>query len=169
MKNTRAAPLLFWGLLSFYFFFIGYEVLTSEYLLTDEAFMLWHLPYNHTVFNIWHSLGRSFSGWMIEWLFGVNDTVARLRYVRLFSLLQCILATLLLFYVLRRLQKSGLSLSDSQIYCTVAFFAASLSSIIYIGWAVCTVDFIPIILSLLAGLFLYRSLEAGRAEVGPAP
>ena len=167
MKNTRAAPLLFWGLLSFYFFFIGYEVLTSEYLLTDEAFMLWHLPENHIVFNIWHSLGRSFSGWMIEWLFGMNNTVAKFKYIRLYSLLQCILTTLSLYYVLRRLQKSGLSLPDALIYCTVAFFAASLSSIIYIGWAVCTVDFIPIVLSLLAGLFLYRSLT--KVERGKRP
>jgi hypothetical protein len=145
-------------MLSLYFIFIGYEVLSSDYLLTDEAFMLWHQPEQHAVFKIWESIGRPFAGWMEDWLFSVSKTAANIKYIRFGSLLQCCLATLSLSYVLRRLQKNGLPFSDGLIYCTVAFFAASLSSVICIGWAVCTDVFPPIVLSLFAGLLLYESL-----------
>jgi hypothetical protein len=156
-------------MLSLYFLFIGYEVLTSDYLLTDEAFMFWHEPHEHIVFGIFHSLGRILSAWLQDWLLGLCKTVADLKYIRFFTLVQCVLTTRVLFYVLKRLQKSGLSFSDGLIYCTVAFFAASLSSLIYIGWAVCTNDFIPIVLSLFAGLFLYESLiKEGARPIGGA-
>ena len=167
MKKVISTRLLFWGALSLYFLFIGYEALTSEYLFTDEAFMFWHQPDNHLVFNIWVSIGRIFSGWVKDWMFSASKTIADIKFIRFCTVLQCFLATLSLSYVLRRLQKSGLAFSDGLVYCTVAFFAASLSSLVLIGWAVCTDFFIPIILSLFAGLFLYESvIKAGSLPQG---
>lgn len=172
MKNTLSTRLLFWITLSLYFVFIGYQALTSDYLFTDEAFMFWHQPDHHLTFKIWVSIGRILSGFVKDWMFGVSKTVADIKYIRFCTVLQCFLATLSLSYVLRRLQKSGLAFSDWLIYCTVAFFAASLSSLVLIGWAVCTDFFIPIILSLFAGLLLYESLvkDASRQKQGrPLP
>ena len=152
MKNPFSTRLLFWTLLSLYFLFIGYEVLTSEYLFTDEAFMFWHQPDHHLVFKIFVSIGRILSACVKDWMFGVSRTIADIKYIRFCSVLLCFLTTLSLSYVLRRLQKKGLPFSDGLIYCTVAFFAASLSSLIFIGWAVCTDFFVATILSLFAGL-----------------
>jgi hypothetical protein len=155
---TRSTRLLFWTILSLYFLFIGYEILTSEYLFTDEAFMFWHQPDQHLVFKIWVSIGRVVSGWLKDWMFGASKTIADIKYIRFCTLVQCFLATLSLSYVLRRFQKHGLPFSDGLIYCTVAFFAANLSSLILIGWAVCADFFVPIVLSLFAGLLLYEAL-----------
>lgn len=162
MKKHLSTRLLFWAALSLYFIFISYETLTSDYLFTDEAFMFWHQPDNHLVFKIWVSIGRIVSAWVKEWMFGASKTVADIKYIRFCSVIQCFLATLSLSYVLRRLQKNGLAFPDGLIYCTVAFFAASLSSLVLIGWAVCTDFFIPVILSLFVGLFLYGSRLKGR-------
>jgi len=170
VKNTILSRRLFWGALSLYFLFIGYEALTSEYLFTDEAFMFWHQPDDHLVFKIWASIGRIFSGWVKDWMFSASRRIADIRLIRICSVLQCFLATLSLSYVLRRLQKSGMAFSDGLVYCTVAFFAASLSSVVMIGWAVCADFFIPVIFSLFAGLFLYESLiKAGSPEEGRRP
>ena len=158
MKNTLSTRLLFWTLLSLYFIFIGYETLTSEYLFTDEAFMFWHQPENHLIFKIWVSIGRILSGYVKDWMFGVSRTVADIKYIRFCSVIQCFLATLSLSYVLRRLQKKGLAFSDGLIDCLVAFYAASLSTLVLIGWAVCTDFFVAVILSLFAGLLWYESL-----------
>ncbi|HEY4289493.1 MAG TPA: hypothetical protein VGN00_20470 [Puia sp.] len=166
MKNTLPTRLLFWITLSLYFVFIGYQALTSDYLFTDEAFMFWHQPDHHLTFKIWVSIGRILSGWVKDWMFGVSRTVADIKYIRFCTVLQCFLATLSLSYVLRRLQKSGLVFSDWLVYCAVAFFAASLSSLVLIGWAVCSDFFIPIILSLFAGLLLYESLVKGGSPLG---
>jgi len=170
VKKTTLSRRLFWGTLSLYFLFIGYEALVSDYLFTDEAFMFWHQPDNHLVFKIWVSIGRIFSGWLKDWMFSASRTIADIKLIRFCSVVQCFLATLSLSYVLRRLQKSGLAFSDGLVYCTVAFFAASLSSLVLIGWAVCTDFFVPVIFSLFAGLFLYESLmKAGSPEEGRQP
>jgi len=123
--------------------------------------MFWHQPEHHLVFKIFVSIGRILSACVKDWMFGVSRTIADIKYIRLCSVLLCFLATLSLSYVLRRLQKKGLPFSDGLIYCTVAFFAASLSSLIFIGWAVCTDFFVATILSLFAGLLLYESLVKG--------
>ena len=123
--------------------------------------MFWHQPDHHLVFKIFVSIGRILSACVKDWMFGVSRTIADIKYIRFCSVLLCFLTTLSLSYVLRRLQKKGLPFSDGLIYCTVAFFAASLSSLIFIGWAVCTDFFVATILSLFAGLLLYESLEKG--------
>lgn len=158
MKKNLSTRGLFWTLLSLYFIFIGYETLTSEYLLSDEAFMFWHQPDDHLTYKIWVSIGRILSAFLKDWMFGVSKTVADIKYIRFASAIQCFLATLSLSYVLRRLQKKGIAFSDWLIYCTVAFYAASLSSLILIGWAVCTDFFAATILAMFAGLLLYESL-----------
>src|ERR1700759_116582 len=84
MKNDPR--LLFWGILSMYFLFIGYEVLHSTYLLTDDAFMLWHHPHSSIVFNVFHTQGRTITGWMEAALFTASDRSANVRYMRLLSL-----------------------------------------------------------------------------------
>jgi hypothetical protein len=145
-------------MISLYFLFLGYEIIRSDYLLTDEAYMLWYQADHHTVFNIFHSEGRSLTGWLEQWLFGMSAEAANVKYIRLLSLAECALSMLYLSYVLRYLQKSGLSISDGLIDCTLAFFAASLSSVICIGWAVCTEIFIPMVLGLAAGMLLYRQI-----------
>jgi len=110
VKNTLPVRLLFWALLSLYFLFIGYEVLTSDYLFTDEAFMFWHQSDHHLTFKIWVSIGRVLSGWLKDWMFGVSKTIADIKYIRFCSVLQCFLATLVAFLCAQAPAEEGASL-----------------------------------------------------------
>ncbi|HEX9510720.1 MAG TPA: hypothetical protein VF939_09560 [Puia sp.] len=138
MRANLINRILFWGMLSLYFLFLGYEILHSDYLFTDEAFMLWHQADHHTVFTLFHTEGRALTGWLEQGLFAACGRVANLKYIRLLSLGECVVTLVFLFFMLKRLQqKGGLPVSDPLIYLTVAFVAASLSTTICIGWAVC--------------------------------
>lgn len=160
MNPNLTGRVLYWGMLSLYFLFLGYQILHSDYLFTDEAFMLWHQQDHHTLFAYWGTQGRALTGWLEQWLFEACGRTANVKCIRLLSLGECMVTLVFLFFMLRRLQrKGGLPLSDLQIYLTVAFVAASLSTTICIGWAVCTEIFIPILLSLAAGWLLYEAVQ----------
>jgi hypothetical protein len=160
MKSTRTIHLLFWGMLTFYFLFLFYQILYSVYLLSDEAYFLWQQADHRTVFGFWNPQGRALTGLLQQWLFERSGTIANLRYVRLLSWGGWILCVLLLFYVLKRLQRAeGILLSDWTIYLATAFMASSLFADVYIGWAACAEVFIPVLLSLAAGLFLCEQVQ----------
>jgi len=159
MHNLSYGRILFWVTLSLFFLFIGYEVLHADYLFTDEAFMLWHQPDQHTIATVFHSIGRALTGWLLQHLFGIFNTVAAVKYIRLLSLALCMIAVLVFYLVLKRLQRRDFPMSDLLIYAATAFMAASLSSMICIGWAVCPEVFISTILSLIGGTILFESIQ----------
>ena len=164
MKPNLTYRNLFWRMLFLYFLFIAYQILHSDYLFTDEAFMLWHQADHHTVFTLFHTEGRALTGWLEQWLFEAGGTAANVKYIRLLSLGECVLTLIFLFLMLRRWQQKGMEISDALIYATVGFVAASLSTTICIGWAVCTEVFIPTLLSLAAGWILYEAVGASTGE-----
>jgi hypothetical protein len=155
--NTR---LLFWGMLSLYFLFLAYEVLHSDYLFTDEAFRLWQNSNRLDVILDFHSQGRAFGGMMCSWVFEQCHKVTDVKYIRLFSLAECLVFVLVLYGSLKRLQRRLLpAVSNELIYLSVSLVAASLSVANWIGWAVSTIIFIPAILSVVAGTILFESME----------
>ena len=161
-SGSRRPALLFWSLLSLYFLFLLYEVLHSDYLFTDEAYRLWHNADKDAAFADFHTQGRTLGGLMVQFLFRQCHTAAQVRYIRLFSLAECLLLLAVLCNVLKRLQQRMIpAIGDATIYLTLAFVAASLTVSNWIGWAVSTIIFIPSILSLLAGYLLFTRL-AGR-------
>jgi hypothetical protein len=165
MKNTNTGTLLFWGMLSLYFVFIGYEVLTTDYLFTDEAYRLWHKLEKQDVFNDFHTQGRALGGAMIRSLFGSADSVTDIRRIRLLSLAECGLLFLLLFYALKRWQRSIPEISEPLIYFTVAAAAASLPVSNWVGWGVSVIIPVAAVLGLLAGAVLYELMWKGGKQV----
>ncbi len=156
---------LFWSLLSFYFIFLGYEVLHTDYLFTDEAYRLWNNVDREGVFHSFHTEGRTLGGLMVRWLFERCHSAADVKYIRLLSLGECLLMLLVLYRVLKRLQRRWMpALSDELIYTTLTLAAASLSIANWISWAVSTIIFIPAILSLIAGMILYESVQRDREK-----
>ncbi|HWK04582.1 MAG TPA: hypothetical protein VNS58_13170 [Puia sp.] len=165
MNFNLSNRVLFWGMLLLYFIFLGYGILHADYLFTDEAFMLWHQQDHHTLFAYCSTQGRALTGWLEQGLFAACGRASNVRYIRVLSLGGFAITVVLLFGMLKRLQQKGrLPLSDPLIYLTVAFVAASLSTTICIGWAVCTEIFIPTMLSLAAGWLLYEAVKPS----GPA-
>jgi hypothetical protein len=150
---------LFLGLLSLYFLFIGYEVLSSDYLFTDEAYRLWHNVDRNGVFNDFHTQGRTLGGIMVRWLFARAHTVRDIRWIRLLSLVECVLLTIGLFAALRRWQRTIPALSDAHVYLIVAIVAASLPFTNWIGWGVSVIIPMSALLSLGAGVLLYEGMQ----------
>ena len=119
--------------------------------------MLWHQPEQHLVFKIWVSIGRVVSGWLKDWMFGASKTIANIKYIRFCTLGRCFLASLF-SYVLRRLQTRGLPFPDGLIH-PVRWLSLPRPELSYsYRLGNCTDFFVPIIVSLLAGLLLYESL-----------
>ena len=160
MKPNLNNRLLFWGMLSLYFLFLAYEVLHSDYVFTDEAYRLWQNINRQGIFQDFHTQGRTFGGLMCRWIFGLCHKVADVKYIRLFSLCECVLLALVLYGILKRLQRRLLpAISDELIYLSVSLVAASLSVANWIGWGVSTIIFVPAILSLAAGMILFESIQ----------
>ncbi|HEY4060457.1 MAG TPA: hypothetical protein VGM30_01075 [Puia sp.] len=68
--------------------------------------------------------------------------------------------------MLKRLQRVEAIVSgDWAIYLTTAFMASSLFANVIIGWAACVEIFIPVLLSLAAGLLLFERVQ--KAEASP--
>ena len=165
MKNTLASRLLFWGMLSLYFLFIGYEVLSSYYLFTDEPDRLWFNANRQDVNDAFHTQGRPLGGRMVGWLFARAHTVGDIRWIRLLSLGECLLLAVLLFLCGKRWQRWEPRISDPLIYLTVAIVATSLPFTNWVHWSVSVIIPVAAILSLLAGSWLYGHIR--RNEKGP--
>jgi hypothetical protein len=161
VKNTLTARLLFWGMLSLYFVLIGYEVLSSDYLFTDEAYRLWHNVDRQGVFADFHTQGRTLGGALVRWLFERTHTVTDVRKIRLLSLAECLLLVILLYFFLKRWQRRAPGISEPLIYVTVAVVASSLPFTIWIGWGVSVIIPLAAVLSLWAGLVLYQNVVIG--------
>jgi hypothetical protein len=109
---------------------------------------LWQNINRKDVFNDFHTQGRTFGGLMVRWLFERCHKVTDVKYIRLFSLGECLLLLLMLYGILKRLQRRLLpAISDELIYLSLSLVAASLSMANWIGWAVSTIIFVPAILS----------------------
>ena len=157
-RNTR--PFLFFGMILLYFLFLSYQILRSDYVMTDAAWSLWHTPDHHTNLDFWIPQGRLLTGYMQEWLFARAGTIANLKYIRLFSCAGWFGCTALLFGILRRLQRHrDIVLDDSVLLVTVAYFAAGFFTLVSISWTVCVEMFVPTFLSLLAGLLLFQQTD----------
>ncbi len=155
MKNTLASRYLFWAMLSLYFLFIGYEVLSSDYLFVDEPDRLWDKGNRQGVINAFLIQGRPLGGKMLGWLFAPAHTVGDIRWIRLLSLGECLLLAVLLFLCGKRWQKWEPRISDPLIYLTVAIASTSLSVTNWVDWSVCVIIPVAAILSLWAGSWLY--------------
>ena len=161
MKNTLTTRLLFWGMLSLYFVLIGYEVLSSNYLFTDEAYRLWHNVDRQGVFADFHSQGRTLGGALVRWLFERTHTVTDVRKIRLLSLAECLLLVILLYFFLKHWQRRVPGISEPLIYVAVAVVASSLPFTIWIGWGVSVIIPLAAVLSLWAGWVLYQNVVRG--------
>jgi hypothetical protein len=165
MTSKFTPSLFFWSILFLFFLFLGYQVLHADYAFTDEAYRLWHRLDHGTVFNDFHTQGRTLGGLMVQILFEKCHSVEDIKYIRLLSLGECILLVVILFAVLKGLQRSALpALNDQLIYLTVAFVASSLTAGNWISWAVSTIIFIPAMLSLAAGYILYVRIQRSRGS-----
>lgn len=159
--NLSRAETAFMLLLLAYFVIIGYFVLTTHYLFSDEAFAVWHVHDSRNILNGLHSEGRGLAGIYLYFLFRHFDTVEKLNTIRFISLLGWASTIFYLFLLLGRSAKAGiLPLSTSFICLNVLFAATSLSFTIYVGWAACGEAFLPALAAFYAGFSLLRHLHA---------
>ncbi|HEY6900244.1 MAG TPA: hypothetical protein VI233_06365, partial [Puia sp.] len=149
-------PLFFPGLLALYFLFLAYQILNSTYVSPDDAWTIWNsTSSHHYIYDHWLRQGRLFSGLLQTWLFRAAHTIAGLKFLRLLSLIGWIGCTVMLYRVLKRLQKR-ITLGDETVLLTIAYFAPAMFSLVYISWASCVEVSIPILLALAIGLVFYE-------------
>ena len=78
-----------------------WQVPFADYAYLDEAHQLWHNKdrYNFVMFA---NQGRFITGWIINSFFDQTETIAGLKYLRIFSLAGWCMAILLWQYLIHR-------------------------------------------------------------------
>jgi hypothetical protein len=167
MNNTSVSR-VFVVTIAFYFLYLAYHIFGCNYVMMDTVWTLWHQPEKHVLINSRASEGRVFYGYSQEFFFGLAGKISNIRYLRALSWAGWIACIGLFYAILNRIERKGeLSSGNWTIRLTIAFTAASLPVILYIGWASCGDRFIPALLSMTAGLLLFEK-TIKRGWGGPA-
>ncbi len=139
-----------------------WQVPFADYAYLDEAHQLWHNK-DGSNFVMFANQGRFITGWIINSFFDQTETIAGLKYLRIFSLAGWCLAILLWQYLIHRWNKF-LLLPELVVHFSSIFLACSLPVAIYIGWASCLEVFIGFAAAILSGHLLFMQLLTGQKD-----
>ncbi|MEJ8816459.1 glucosyltransferase domain-containing protein [Lacibacter sp. H407] len=142
---------------------IYYPVFFADYAFTDEAHQLWNNQ-DGSNFTMFLNQGRIITGWLIDGAFGNMDSVADIKWLRIFSF-----ATMLVFIVVYGLLSKklfdALKLDRKLWALSVVFIPCSLSTAIYIGWASCAEIFTGTLAAFLSGYVLFSKVNSSEQYI----
>lgn len=138
-----------------------------DYAYLDEAHQLWHNK-DGSNFVMFANQGRFITGWIINGFFDQTETIAGLKYLRIFSLVGWCLVILLWQYLIHR-WNNFLLLPELVINFSSIFLACSLPVAIYIGWASCLEVFIGFAAAILSGHLLFMQLAGQKEQASVSP
>jgi len=128
----------------------------SDYAFLDEAHQLWNND-NHSNYSMFLVQGRWLSGVLFDKVFSSVNTIADLKYIRVFSFLSW--GLFLLFYFRFCKKWRTLFEMDNLLLVTMgAYIACSLSVAVYVGWASCFQCGIANLLGLCSGHMMFTEL-----------
>lgn len=136
---------------------------TGNFVFMDEALQLWGYK-SVPGFYMFIDEGRYLMEVLCRWLFNYIDTIADLKYMRLFSLFGWLLCLPIWYAVMKR------EVANVALYKYLPFFAClylvtNPSFLIAVQWAACLQFFISDTASLLAGAIVINSLRSGQFTI----
>jgi hypothetical protein len=137
--------------------FIFYSVFSSEYAYLDEINQLW-LKAGKDNFLLFATQGRWLTGVLFDKLFKSIDSIADLKYLRIFSLAGWILLSFALYYFFQKWQTIGGWPKVVAKLMTV-YSICCIPVAVYIGWASCMEMFIGVFFAVLSSHLLFTFLQ----------
>jgi len=138
---------------------IFYPLFTTTYFYTDEVFQLW-LYGKDPSFAMFVPQGRFLNDRLFRAMYGAIDTIAQLRYLRLFALGGWLLSIPVWYKILSKIRRDE-DLPPQLPFWAVLYLTTSLPFAISIQWAACMELFIANTCGLLAGYLVYRYERRG--------